>query len=104
MIHIGKKIEEKISELRINVTDFAKSINTSRTNVYDIFERETIDTGLLFKISQVLNHNFFHYYIDPVENNKEVEDLSKKLQVAEQEIKYLKTINEFLEKEKKQNE
>jgi hypothetical protein len=45
------------------VKEFAQRINTNRNNVYDIFKRETIDTGLLLKISHVLEHNFFHYYL-----------------------------------------
>jgi hypothetical protein len=36
-----------LREKRIPVNEFAKKINTNRNNVYHIFRRETIDTGLL---------------------------------------------------------
>jgi len=61
-IHIGKKIKEVVAQSRYGVTQFADLINKSRTVVYDIFERDTLDTGLLQQISKVLNHNFFKYY------------------------------------------
>lgn len=61
-IHIGKKIQEAVEQSRFSVTQFANLINKSRTVVYDIFERDTLDTGLLQQISKVLNQNFFKYY------------------------------------------
>lgn len=61
-VHIGKKIKEVLTQSRLKKTEFADLINISRTVVYDIFKRETIDTGLLQTISKVLNHDFFSYY------------------------------------------
>lgn len=61
-VHIGKKIKEVLTQSRLKKTEFADLINISRTVVYDIFKRETIDTGLLQTISKVLNHDFFGYY------------------------------------------
>lgn len=71
-IHIGKKIQEVLKQTRYKKTEFADMINISRTVVYDIFKRETIDTGLLKKISKVLNHDFFSYYekVSVVKENK----------------------------------
>jgi hypothetical protein len=43
----------------------------SRTNVYDVFTRDTIDTGLLRKISQILDHDFFSYYSNELAMIKE---------------------------------
>ena len=57
--HIGKKIKEILYQKGISVSEFAKSINRSRNVVYDIFERESVDTKLLQKISKVLDYNFF---------------------------------------------
>ena len=39
---------------------FAGQLNCHRSNVYDIFNRNTIDCELLLKVSRVLNHNFFY--------------------------------------------
>src|ERR1700761_6331760 len=62
MVHIGQKIEEMVHALNMPVTEFASKINKSRTVVYDIFTRQTIDTGLLYTISEALQYNFFKLY------------------------------------------
>ena len=61
-IHIGKKIKDVWKASRLKGTEFASSINKDRQVIYDIFKRETIDTGLLQKIGKVLDHDFFSYY------------------------------------------
>lgn len=45
------------------MTWFANKLYCERTNVYSIFKRESIDTTLLLRISEILHHNFFDYYI-----------------------------------------
>ena len=62
MVHIGKKIKQQLLLKKISVADFALKINTTRNNVYNIFARQSIDSELLFKISIILNHDFFQYY------------------------------------------
>ena len=62
MIHIGKIIEEEFYKQGRSVTWFADKLCCERTNIYNIFKRESIDSALLFKISQILGHNFFAYY------------------------------------------
>lgn len=61
-VHIGKKIKEVLGESRFSVIEFAGKISRTRDVVYKIFAKENIDTGLLHKISQVLEHDFFSYY------------------------------------------
>ncbi len=63
MVHIGRLIEEELHRQERSVTWFAKKLYCDRTNVYSIFKRESIDTALLFRISLVLRHDFFAYYI-----------------------------------------
>jgi len=82
--HIGKTIKQKLEESNMSVKDFAKEINKERSNVYDIFRRESIDTDLLIKIGKVLNFNFFQCYIDePVKNieSANIIEVSKKAKV-----------------------
>ena len=62
-IHIGKIIKEEFIKRGCTKTWFAHQINCDRTNIIKIFERQSIDTGLLLKISQVLEVDFFAYYI-----------------------------------------
>lgn len=56
---IGQIIKEVVERKGMSATQFADKICVSRTNVYGIYERKTIDSGLLAIISEALNHNFF---------------------------------------------
>lgn len=72
-IDIGKMVEETFRQLKArnrscNVTWFATQLNCHRRNIYDIFNRPSIDTQLLERISLVLNHNFFQDLSDITEN------------------------------------
>ena len=61
--HIGKIIKETLKSKNIDVADFAHKINYTRGNAYKIFNKKSIDTDLLFKISKVLDENLFFNYI-----------------------------------------
>ena len=56
---IGQIIEERVRLQNMDVTEFAKKIGVERSNAYNIFKRESIDTNLLKKIGQILNYDFF---------------------------------------------
>jgi hypothetical protein len=59
VMHIGERIKQVLEERHRPVTWLAKEIQCERTNVYNIFSRKDISTGLLQKISIILNHDFF---------------------------------------------
>lgn len=94
-MHIGEKIKKVLESKGITVTEFAKRINKSRENIYSIFTRKTIDTGLLQSISRVLEYDFFvhlsttHY------------KLSQEIELLKEEIRLLKDYNKLLKKVKK---
>jgi len=117
-IHIGKKIREELRKQRISVIDFGQRINRTRNVVYDIFERESIDTGLLHKIGKELRVDFFSLYSIQKEysyintksylvtepntlygklQSEEVKNLQKQIDLMQTEINYLKKINSLLE-------
>jgi len=58
-MHIGKKIKEVLEQRHKPVTWLAKEIDCERTNVYNIFGRKDISTGLLQKIGIILEYDFF---------------------------------------------
>lgn len=58
-IHIGHMIKAVFDESGMTVSDFARQIHLERSTIYGIFERPSIDSMLLAKISLVLKHNFF---------------------------------------------
>lgn len=90
-IHIGKKIKEVWRASRLKGTEFAVAINKDRQVIYDIFKRETIDTGLLQKIGKVLDHDFFNYYSAAApltaQEEKVAYGLKAEIQRLEEELK-----------------
>lgn len=117
-IHIGKKIKEEVYKQRISITAFARKISRSRNVVYDIFDRESVDTDLLHKIGKVLGCDFFSIYSAQKEysqegiksfnvkepevayKNPEEGSLAQQNQVLRNEIAYLKKIISLVENKK----
>lgn len=58
-MHIGHRIREVLTEQRRPASWLAARICVTRTHVYKIFEKHTLDTELLLRISRVLGHDFF---------------------------------------------
>lgn len=58
-MHIGQLIEQEMKRQERSPSWLARHICCERTNVYKIFQRESIDTSLLMRISKALNYNFF---------------------------------------------
>lgn len=52
---IGLKIKRLIEAKGIAIKKFAQMMNTSEQNLYNIFKRNTVDSGLLEEIAQILN-------------------------------------------------
>lgn len=61
-IFIGRLIESELRNQERSVVWLARKLNCNRTNIYKIFNRTSIDTDLLLKISKILNRNFFEPY------------------------------------------
>ena len=66
MIHIGGLIKVEMQRQGRSVSWLARQLYCDRRNVYDIFKRQSIDTQQLLRISQLLGHNFFAYYLSEV--------------------------------------
>lgn len=87
-IHIGSKIKGVLQKKGMSVSEFGRRINMSRENVYSIFKRKTIDTGLLLNISKVLEHDFFKYYTSLSEDFKKISEENENLKEI---IKFLRS-------------
>jgi len=96
-IAVGAIIRQKLKQRKMSVSAFAKAINCSRTNVYNIFERKTLDITRLKQIATVLEFDISDFIIiteDKVERciavieieEKELEQLRK-----EYDLIYIKT-------------
>ena len=71
MIHIGQLIRQELERQERTPTWLARKINCERPNVYYIFSQQSINTDLLLRISQALNHDFFQYYTTFLTSNSD---------------------------------
>jgi transcriptional regulator with XRE-family HTH domain len=92
-LHIGTEIKAAFEKTGMTITKFSKRLNMSRENVYSIFNRQSIDTGLLVLISEVLEFDFFSLYVQRLNPEKDTE-----IGRLRNEIELLKQINELLKK------
>ena len=91
-IHIGKAIKQKVIERGLRVVDFANAIHCNRTNVYDIFNRKSIDVEQLILISKVLEYDFIsEIYFNHVSPKKYL----VLLEVSEQQLQAFATNPSF---------
>ena len=64
MVNIGQCIKEELERQERTVSWLARKLNCHRTVVYRIFNKNSIDTGVLKRISEILNYDFFKEYSD----------------------------------------
>ena len=63
-IHVGELIKERLKEEGKSVVWLAQELGCHRTNVYNIFEKSSLDTNILRRISIIMQYNFFDYLQD----------------------------------------
>ena len=68
-MYIGHLIKQKVEEQGRSVTWLARGLSNSRTNVYNIYEKKSIDADLLLRISVLLDYDFFADYSREFEEN-----------------------------------
>ena len=60
--HIGHLIRQEVERQGLTVVALARMLSCSRTNIYKIFDRQSIDTDQLLRISSQLHTDFFRFY------------------------------------------
>lgn len=61
-MHIGRLIKEQMETQGKTVSWLARELAYCRTNVYKIYDKKSIDTDLLLRISIALEYDFFSVY------------------------------------------
>ena len=61
-IHIGEHIAERLRELKMTKTEFAKRFGILPQHVNKLLSNKSIDTDKLVRISEILDFNFFTLY------------------------------------------
>jgi len=70
-IHLGTMIKKELKAQGRTVVWLAHTINMERSSIYKIFERNSVDVGLLIRISIVMNHDFFQDISNKIRDNYE---------------------------------
>lgn len=100
-VHIGERIRELVRKNKLTDSRFGDLIGLSRPGVQKIYPKEYLDTELLQKISQALDHDFFAEFskgLGMVEEKEESfgldrqEDLSRLFQILEKMNSRLDTL------------
>ena len=72
-MHIGTEIRKLSKKRGMGTTFIAKQLDKTRGNVHHIFTRKGIDSDLLFRLSLILDFNFFDLYSDSLRSNSGLE-------------------------------
>jgi len=61
-MHIGNILRERLRAEGKSVVWLARELGCHRTNVYNLFDKYSLDTMLLERLSVILDYNFFELY------------------------------------------
>ena len=67
---IGQLIKEELTAQERSVSWFARKLCIDRSNVYRLFQKNSIDTSFLTRISLLLNKDFFMMLSDSMRNRR----------------------------------
>ncbi|MBQ8521281.1 MAG: XRE family transcriptional regulator [Bacteroides sp.] len=68
-MHIGKLIKQKLAEQGKTTLWLAQELSYNRTTMYKIYDKASLDTQMLLRISRIMKYDFF-------------KDLSQELETA----------------------
>ena len=71
---IGILIKEELEKQERSITWFARKLSCDRSNIYRLFQKESIDTNLLVRISILLGKDFFSDLSDYVKAKEQLHD------------------------------
>jgi DNA invertase Pin-like site-specific DNA recombinase len=61
-VHIGQLIEAKMKADGRSAQWLARQLSCAVSNIYKIYEKPSIDSDLLWRLTQLLQEDFFAYY------------------------------------------
>lgn len=74
---IGQLIKARLTERGMTVSHLARLLSCERSNLYRLFEKDSIDTRLLFRISRALDYDFFQLYSNELQKETRVSNMSQ---------------------------
>lgn len=73
MTPIGQLIKAELQAQERTVSWFARKLHLDRSNVYRLFQKNSIDTDLLSRISLILGRDFFEILSDNIKERTKPE-------------------------------
>ncbi len=111
-INIGEVLTEVYNDGKhdlqriYTVEEVAAKLGMSKSSFYRQLEKETVDTGFLYELGQILDYNFFVHFlefndiVDLVEKTEGLDEISKpKLIKLQEQVEHLQGRIHFYEKE-----
>lgn len=100
-LHIGNMIAWIIQEKHLKKADIANQLNVAPTTLNQYFKQSSIQVGILWRLSQAMEYNFFKDLGERLPINFETQNetaLQKILSEKDEEIKILKIELNLLKK------
>lgn len=69
-MHVGRLIESIVRNQGRSPSWVARQLHMVRVNVYDIFQRESVDSGLLRRLSLILDVDLFRILSEDLQQSK----------------------------------
>ncbi len=67
---IGERIKQELKRQGKTSVWLSKQLGCHRTNIYKVYGRASIDTGMLLHISRILKYDFFKLYSEALSSHQ----------------------------------
>lgn len=100
--HVGKMVQQVLTNRHITPTEMARRMGISDTSFMRSLQQPTLQAAVLWKLGQLLNHNFFlplaQEHPVPVPPTDREKELEQQLAAAQQQITELQKENQVYQK------
>ena len=90
---IGLKIRELMSKEKIDAPTLAKRMGKTKQAIYDMLDKDDLNTSILRQISEIFNVPITYFFVDGNNDNtgcqEEIDSLRKEVASLKQEIQRL---------------
>ncbi|PKP48107.1 MAG: hypothetical protein CVT94_09460 [Bacteroidetes bacterium HGW-Bacteroidetes-11] len=99
-LHVGSRMKVLINNSNLSVKEISEKMGISPPNIYRLYERESVETKYLVKLSEIFEIPISYFFsdIDTRELESEIIGIKRKLELKEEEVISLKEKNEMLGK------
>lgn len=102
MPHLGSIVEQELAKRHITPTEMARRMNLTDTSLMRSLLQPTLQAAVLWKMGQLLNHNFFvrlaKEHTAPVPPTEREKELEQQLAAAQQQLTDLQKENQVYQK------